>query len=133
MAKILVIEDERSIRQALNFELSDEGYDVHCAATYKEALVAIRTFDYDVVVSDIILDEGNGLQLMQLADNMQKDTHFIGITAFPDSEAATKFKSVTEDCLIEKPFLMPALKIKIGKLLKQNFSEKTATQTVYSG
>lgn len=118
MAKILIVEDERSVRQALLFELMDEGYDVHCASGFEEAASAMRAFRYDVVISDIFLDDGNGMQLMELTKRISKPTPFIVISAYPDSDLALRIKDIVKDRFFEKPFHTNALMEKVGELLE---------------
>jgi len=117
MAKILIVEDERSIRQALRFELEDQGYEVGDASDYSEALSAIRAFDYDLVISDIYLNNGDGVQLIRNAYEEKKDIPFIGMTAFPSSELAQKAKLILKDRFFEKPFLASAIKDKVHEVL----------------
>jgi DNA-binding NtrC family response regulator len=117
MAKILIVEDERSIRQALRFELEDLGYEVGDAADYSEALSAMRAFDYDLVISDIYLNNGDGVQLIRNAYNDKKDVPFIGMTAFPSSDLAQKAKLILKDRFFEKPFLASAIKAKVDEVL----------------
>ena len=117
MAKILIVEDERSIRQALRFELEDQGYEVGDASDYSEALSAIRAFDYDLVISDIYLNNGDGVQLIRNAYEDKKDVPFIGMTAFPSSELAQKAKLILKDRFFEKPFLASAIKEKVDEVL----------------
>ena len=117
MAKILIVEDERSIRQALRFELEDQGYEVGDASDYSEALSAMRAFDYDLVISDIYLNNGDGVQLIRNAYEEKKDIPFIGMTAFPSSELALKAKLILKDRFFEKPFLASAIKEKVDEVL----------------
>ncbi|MCK4558399.1 MAG: response regulator [Calditrichia bacterium] len=122
MAKILIVEDERSIRQALRFELEDQGYEVGDAADYSEALSAIRAFDYDLVISDIYLNNGDAVQLIRNAYEDKKDVPFIGMTAFPSSELAQKAKLILKDRFFEKPFLASAIKEKVDEVLSVSTS-----------
>ncbi len=122
MAKILIVEDERSIRQALRFELEDQGYEVGDASDYSEALSAMRAFDYDLVISDIYLNNGDGVQLIRNAYEEKKDIPFIGMTAFPSSELALKAKLILKDRFFEKPFLASAIKDKVHEVLSVSTS-----------
>jgi DNA-binding NtrC family response regulator len=117
MAKILIVEDERSIRQALRFELEDQGYEVGDAADYSEAVSAMRAFDYDLVISDIYLNNGDGVQLIRTTYDEKKDVPFIGMTAFPTSDLAQKAKLILKDRFFEKPFLASAIKEKVNEVL----------------
>jgi DNA-binding NtrC family response regulator len=122
MAKILIVEDERSIRQALRFELEDQGYEVGDAADYSEALSAMRALDYDLVISDIYLNNGDGVQLIRNAYDEKKDVPFIGMTAFPGSDLAQKAKLILKDRFFEKPFLASAIKAKVDEVLSVSIS-----------
>jgi len=122
MAKILIVEDERSIRQALRFELEDLGYEVGDAADYLEALSAMRALDFDLVISDIYLNNGDGVQLIRKAYDEKKDVPFIGMTAFPSSDLAQKAKLILKDRFFEKPFLASAIKAKVDEVLSVGIS-----------
>ena len=120
MAKILVVEDERSVRQALMFELMDEGYIVHGTSGFEEAASAIRAFRYDIIISDIFLDDGNGVQLMELARKMSKPTPFIVISAYTESDLARQVKTILKDRFFEKPFHSYSLLKKVGEVLQNS-------------
>jgi DNA-binding NtrC family response regulator len=117
MAKILIVEDERSIRQALRFELEELGYEVGYACDYVEALSAMRAFDYDLVISDIYLNNGDGVQLLRNTYEDKKDIPFIAITAFPSSDLAQKAKLILKDRFFEKPFCASSLSAKVDEVL----------------
>lgn len=113
MSKILVIEDERSVRQALRFELEDDGHDVIDVNDYSEALSACNAFKYDLIISDIFINNGNGLQLLNRVHNVP----FIAMTAFPESNLGKKAKAILKDKFFEKPFSMLVLLKKVKELL----------------
>ncbi len=123
MALILVVEDERSIRQGIYFELVDGGYNVHCASGFQEALSAMKAFQYDLIISDIFLDDGNGVELMKISKKMNRFTPFIVISAFPDSDIGRQVKEALKDRFIEKPFFAETLKEKAGEILRDTFND----------
>ena len=132
MAKILIVEDERSIRQALLFELSEQGHEVHCASVYSDAVNAMRAFQYDVIISDIFLDAGNCVQLMGIAKQMSKDTPFIVMSAYPDSYLGFHIQSIIKDRFFRKPFMTTALMQKVYELLNENFvKNEVVTKAVF--
>ena len=120
MAKILVVDDERSVRQAICFELEDDGFEVFHASDYSEAISAYRAFGCDMVISDIFLNKGDGIQLMNMINEDKKEVPFIAITAFPESELASQAKLILKDRFFEKPFYTPLLKEKVFELLKKS-------------
>ena len=117
MAKILIIEDERSIRQALRFELEEEGHEIFYASDYAEAVSSFLAFDCDLIISDLFLDEGNGLQILNLLNQENKKIPFIGMTAFPETKLGIKARSMLKDRFFAKPFLAPILKAKVNEVL----------------
>ena len=121
MALILIVEDERSIRQAIQFELNDVGYEVHCACNFQEALSALRAFEYDLIISDIYLQDGNGIELMNIARKMNKQVPYIAISAFPESELAIQVKQSLKDRFIKKPFDVEQIKSKAREILKDTY------------
>ena len=117
MKKILVVEDERSVRQAICFELEDNGYEVIYASNYQEAVVALKAFQCDAVISDLFLGKDNGIQLLNIINGRPRKVPFIAITAFPESELATQARLLLKDCFLEKPFSAPILIDKVQQLL----------------
>ena len=115
--RVLIVENERSIRQALRFELEDEGFQVIHATDFNEALSALLAFDFDIVITDVYLNKGDGIQLMNKVKKHQAEVPFILTSAFPDSELAIEAKELLKDRFYEKPFFMPALKEKVHELL----------------
>ena len=63
--KILIIEDEPSLREIMTRALREDGYVVECAPTYFEADAKIAGYSYDCILLDIMLPDGNGLKLLE--------------------------------------------------------------------
>ncbi len=126
MPSILIVEDERSVRQALRFELEDEGYDIHLTSDFWEAISILKTMHIDVIISDIYISNGSGVQLMKYVQGMDNRIPFIMITAFPHSDSAMQMKNMLKDCFFEKPFVVPVLKTKISELLTSSSSKHAA-------
>jgi DNA-binding NtrC family response regulator len=117
MKKILLVEDDRTYRQALRFELEDEGYQVTSVPGFSGALRAIRHSQFDLVISDIFLHQSNGLKLYQIIQKLRKNIPFIGMTAFPGLNLSLEAESILEDCFFVKPFSFQDLKTKINSVL----------------
>ena len=81
-ARILVVDDERSLREFLEIFFRREGFSVTTAASADEALIAIDADDFDVVVSDVQLGRTSGLELLRSVKDAAPDTVVIMITAF---------------------------------------------------
>ena len=82
MAKLLVVDDESSIRLLYAEELADEGHDVTTAASVAEAVEKLELGDFDLVVLDIKLKNESGLDLLQKIVKERHEMPVILSTAF---------------------------------------------------
>ncbi len=87
-AKILVIDDEKCIRITFGMFLSDEGYEVHTAGGYDEALTAIAARDYDLIFADILLGDKTGIDMLKEIKKMNLNCPVVMITGVPNLETA---------------------------------------------
>ena len=90
MQRVLIVDDERSIRETLSEFLKAEGFLVETAGTLAEAEVRIRDRAMDVVVADIILPGGSGLDVLDLVRKAYPTTQVILITGEPTLDSATR-------------------------------------------
>ena len=68
--KLLIIEDEASLRELMQRSLEKERYVVECAPDFRTAMMKIGTYDYDCVLLDIMLPDGNGLAVLEELKNI---------------------------------------------------------------
>src|SRR5262249_15914773 len=85
MEKILVVDDERSMRELLELVLKREGYSVQTAENGIRALDQVRQNLYDLIISDVKMPDINGLDLLMRVRETSADTMVIMITALPPS------------------------------------------------
>jgi len=88
-SKILVVDDEESIRFTFENFLSDEGYDVTTATNYNDALAVIDQKDFDLLIIDIILGGKTGLDLVQEIRARDLRCQVVIITASPTAETVS--------------------------------------------
>jgi two-component system response regulator PilR (NtrC family) len=114
-ARILVVDDEASLRELLRIVLEAEGYRVALAATYKEATRELSQRSYDLVICDIVLPDGNGLDLLRVHHKTRPETPFAMITAH--STPAHMITSLREGAVeyLSKPFDVDNLKLIVAK------------------
>ncbi|MBR2442919.1 MAG: response regulator, partial [Rikenellaceae bacterium] len=79
--KILIVEDESSLRELMQRTLQQERYVVETAADFAQAEAKIAAYDYDCVLLDIMLPDGNGLKLLEQLKAMRKRENVIIISA----------------------------------------------------
>lgn len=88
MARVLVVDDEEGIRQVLSAFLVGGGYEVQTAASVDDALGRLAHEDFDVVVSDILMPQRNGLELLRLIRDLEPQAKVILVTGKPSYETA---------------------------------------------
>ncbi|MBC7921295.1 MAG: sigma-54-dependent Fis family transcriptional regulator [Ferruginibacter sp.] len=103
MAKILIVDDEKSIRYTLRDILEYEKYGVDEAKDGEEALDLLTKNHYDVVLCDIKMPKMDGLELLAKAVELGKDTQFIMISAHGNIETAVEATKKGAFDFIQKP------------------------------
>ncbi len=108
-SSILVIDDEKSMRDTFAFFLKNAGYDVVTAESYRSALDAIETHCPDVILADIVLPEHSGVDILHEVKNRGLTSPVILITGHPG--IATARDAVREDAFdyVPKPVRKEAL------------------------
>lgn len=103
MAKILIVDDEKSIRTTLKEILEYENYTVEEARDGEEALALISHGDYDVVLCDIKMPKMDGIEVLEKAMELGKETQFIMISAHGNIETAVEATKKGAYDFIQKP------------------------------
>src|SRR6267154_5360331 len=111
MQKILIVDDERSMRELLQLVFRRAGYTVLVAENGTEALERIKQDVIDIVVSDVKMPDCTGIELLKQIRMISSDTVFILMTAFATIETARQAFKLGADDFIQKPFDVEELKI----------------------
>ena len=116
---LLVVDDERNIRELLRIVFEVEGYTVTEASTYAEAAGRLEQGSFDLVICDIFLPDGNGLDLVRSYHARNPDSHFVVITAH--STPARALSALRDGAVeyVSKPFDVDELKIIVEKQLNR--------------
>ena len=120
MERILVIDDDPGFRDLLDTILSSDGYAVDSGASVADAKRLGGTRQYDLVLSDLRLPDGSGLEILRWFAEQMADTPVIMITAFGTIESAVEaMRSGAEDYL-GKPLQSPEeLRLTVRRALDQ--------------
>ncbi|MFZ0928192.1 MAG: sigma-54 dependent transcriptional regulator [Syntrophobacteraceae bacterium] len=102
--KILVVDDERSMRELLEILLLKHGYDVQCAESGLEALDIIRSQPFDLVITDIRMQPVNGLEVLKQCKTISSRTTVIMISAYASTELAVEAMNEGAYDYFPKPF-----------------------------
>jgi len=114
---ILIAEDDRSFRKGLAFELMDAGYKVTEAENGKQAIEFIKKKQFDLVISDLVMPEADGLDVYYTLQRSHPETKFILLTAFCDDEKARVAKKLFKDNFLNKSTSHELLIEKITQIL----------------
>lgn len=128
MPRILIVDDEKSIRNALREVLEYEKYTVEEAKDGEEALERIRDHDYDVALCDIKMPRMDGLEFLERATMLGTDTQFIMISAHGTIETAVEATKMGAFDFIQKPPDLNRLLLTVRNALdKSNLVAETKT------
>ncbi|MCZ6689390.1 MAG: sigma-54 dependent transcriptional regulator [Planctomycetota bacterium] len=128
MANLLVVDDEKSMRDMLRIVFRDEGHEVVEAADGKEGLEAFRENEIDLVVQDLRMPRMDGLQLLQALKDSNADVPVIVITAFGDWQSAVEAMRLGAFDYIKKPFDTDLIRSIIARALEQTAIRKMASK-----
>ena len=117
--KILVIEDEPSLREIMTDFLRKERYVVESAATLQDALFKLSDYHYDCVLLDIMLPDGNGLTLLKRLKEMGKSENVIIISAKDAVEDKIEGLELGADDYLAKPFHLAELNARIHSVIRR--------------
>jgi two-component system response regulator PilR (NtrC family) len=118
-ARILVVDDERSMRELLAIVLGREGYEVVAAENGRQALDELERRPVDLLISDIHMPDMTGLDVLRTAKGMNPDLAGIMVTAFASTETAIEALRMGAYDYIHKPFNVDELKIVVQGALER--------------
>jgi len=104
MAKILVVDDDRGMRELLEILLTREGYDVRSASGGREALGLFRKETFDLVITDLKMPQVDGIDLLKTIKETAPETSVIIVTAFASGETALEAMKEGAYDYLEKNF-----------------------------
>jgi len=111
--RILVVDDEPSMRQMLAIVLKREGYDVSLAENGRSAVAALERGPFDLLISDIKMPDMSGVDVLRAAKQVDPDILGIMITAFASTETAIEAMRLGACDYLSKPFDIDLLKMKV--------------------
>lgn len=121
MAKILLVEDEKNLRKALSFMLKDAGYEVKEAADGVSAKKEISESTFDIIVTDLVMGNVDGLEVLRYTRDNSPLTEIIVVTAYGTVESAVEAMKDGAYDYIQKPFSNDEILIKINKAVEKRW------------
>ncbi len=117
--RILVVEDEKSMREVLKILLEEEGYDVLSASDGLEGIALLREQTFDLVITDIKMPRADGFDVLRAAHESTPQTMVIVITAFGTTESAIEAMKLGAYAYIHKPFKIDEIRIVVKKAIER--------------
>lgn len=116
-SKILIVDDEPLIRDALVFKLSRDGFEVRTAEDGEKAIEAIDQEDFDVIISDIMMPFISGFELLKILKERGTKSPILMLTSLNSDTAENQAYDLGADDYVTKPFNPKDLTERIKKLL----------------
>src|SRR4249919_2832167 len=116
--RILVVDDERSMRELLAIVLRREGYEVLLAENGKSAIATLEREPIDLLISDIKMPDLSGVEVLRAAKRIDQDILGIMITAFASTESAVEAMRLGACDYLTKPFDLDLLKMKVREKIE---------------
>ena len=117
--RVLVVDDERSMRELLMIVLRREGHQVHLAQDGKAAVAVLEHHAIDVLISDIKMPGMSGVDVLREAKRIDPDIVGIMITAYASTESAVEALRLGAYDYLTKPFDVEELKAKVNNALER--------------
>jgi two-component system, NtrC family, response regulator PilR len=116
--RILVVDDERSMRELMAIVLRREGYEVLLAENGRSAIELLERESVDLLISDIKMPDVSGVEVLRAAKAADRDILGIMITAFASTETAVEAMRLGACDYLSKPFDVDLLKMKVREKIE---------------
>lgn len=117
--KILIVEDEPQMLENMTKNLEAEGYLIESAATYAQARDRIGVYEYDCILLDINLPDGNGLELLKIIKKKGLEDGVIIVSARDSLDDKLEGLDLGADDYLPKPFHMAELRARVKAVLRR--------------
>jgi two-component system response regulator PilR (NtrC family) len=118
-ARILVVDDERSMQEFLEICFRRDGHDVATAGDVASALSLLESDEFDVVITDLQMPGRSGLELLHAVREVSPDVAVILITAFATTETAIAAMKEGAYDYVTKPFKVDEIRLVVDKALEK--------------
>lgn len=117
--KVLIIEDEKEMLENMQHTLEKEGFLIEGVRTYKDAMSKIGIYEYDCILLDISLPDGNGLQLLQELKKQGLSDGVIIVSAKNSLDDKLEGLNLGADDYLPKPFHMAELNARVKAVIRR--------------
>ena len=118
-SRILIVEDEKNMREVMKILLEGEGYEVTCAKNGIEALSLMNGEIFDLIITDIKMPGVDGFQVLKKVQELSPETLVLMITAFGTTESAVEAMKLGAYDYIHKPFKIDEIRIAVRRAIEK--------------
>ncbi len=130
LIKILVVDDDKLIRWSLKEIFTQEGYMVDAVATAKDALKQAKNITYELIFSDLEINDENGIEMLRKARAFQPEAKIIIISALTKQQIEPKLGNLCIFSIIEKPFKSEQMRTIVkNALVSTNHENESGNRT----
>ncbi|MCI0473260.1 MAG: response regulator [Ignavibacteria bacterium] len=122
--KILVIDDETTVCDSVKKILSRKGYDVEKTADANEAIERIKKEKFDIVITDLMMPDVSGMELLELVKKYYPDIDVLVITGYATIESAVQATKLGATDYIQKPFTPSELTERVQRAVEMRKKRK---------
>jgi len=118
VAKILLVEDDRDVRKSIKLQLEEEGHEVTETESGSEALALAKSSAFDIVLTDVMLPDTNGIELVQRMSHLSSCPVTVVMTGFGSVEMAVNAIKAGAFDFLSKPFSFDVLSATVASALR---------------
>ncbi len=122
--RILIVDDEKSIRLSLADELEDEGYTVDTAANGEEAFKLLEEKDFDLIITDLVMERIGGIEVLKKAKTLDPVISVLILTGYGNLETAIAALRLGADDYLLKPCEIDELLLRVKLGLEKREMQK---------
>jgi len=116
--RILIVDDEKNMREVLEIFLRNEGYNVSVADSGERAVEAMRHDIFDLVITDMKMPGMSGIDLLKNIKQISPETIVVIITAYGTTESAVQAMKLGAYDYIQKPFEMDDIRLVVKNAIE---------------
>jgi two-component system response regulator PilR (NtrC family) len=117
--RVLVVDDERSMREVLSIALRQAGYEVTLADGGAAALERLRNETFDLVVTDLRMRETDGMAVLRAVRELAPETVVVVVTAYASTETAVEAMKLGAYDYVTKPFKLDEIRVTLANALER--------------
>ncbi|MGA1824034.1 MAG: response regulator [bacterium] len=118
--RILVVDDEKNTREGLVKILIKDGYEVAAAKTGAIALDVVKKQDFDIIITDLMMPDVSGIDLLAKIKKKKPDIGVIIVTAYGEVNSYLKAMTLGAFEYLNKPIILSELQCVLNKALNQS-------------